>query len=54
MLLYQTLLYLPAQLLGPAFQLLAAVAWTHFLSPSEYGVLTLVIVTQELVFYLFL
>ena len=52
MLLQQTLLYLPAQLLGPAFQLLAAVAWTHFLSPSEYGVLTLVIVSQELIFYL--
>jgi O-antigen/teichoic acid export membrane protein len=52
MLLYQTLLYLPAQLLGPAFQFLAAVAWTHFLSPSEYGVLSLVIATQELVFYL--
>jgi O-antigen/teichoic acid export membrane protein len=52
MLIYQTLLYLPAQLLGPAFQLLAAVAWTHFLSPSEYGVLSLVIVAQELIFYL--
>jgi O-antigen/teichoic acid export membrane protein len=52
MLIYQTLLYLPAQLLGPAFQLLAAVAWTHFLSPSEYGVLALVIVSQELIFYL--
>jgi O-antigen/teichoic acid export membrane protein len=52
MLIYQTLLYLPAQLLGPAFQLLAAVAWTHFMSPAEYGVLTLVIVTQELIFYL--
>ena len=43
MLIYQTLLYLPAQLLGPAVQFLAAVAWTHWLSPSEYGVVALVI-----------
>ncbi|SEE76650.1 Membrane protein involved in the export of O-antigen and teichoic acid [Rhizobiales bacterium GAS188] len=52
MLLYHTLLYLPAQLLGPAFQLLAAVVWTHWLSPSEYGVLALIIAAQELVFSL--
>ena len=52
MLIYQTLLYLPAQLLGPAFQFLAAVAWTHYLSPSEYGVVALVVAAQELVFYL--
>jgi O-antigen/teichoic acid export membrane protein len=50
MLIYHTLLYLPAQLLGPAFQLLAAVVWTHWLSPAEYGVLALVIAAQELVF----
>jgi O-antigen/teichoic acid export membrane protein len=54
MLIYHTMLYLPAQLIGPALQLLAAVAWTHFLSPSEYGVLSLVIVIQELVAYFFL
>ncbi|MFI5011298.1 MAG: lipopolysaccharide biosynthesis protein [Hyphomicrobiales bacterium] len=52
MLIYQTLLYLPAQLLGPAFQFLAAVLWTHWLSPSEYGVLSLIVAAQELVFYL--
>jgi O-antigen/teichoic acid export membrane protein len=51
MLIYQTLLYLPAQLFGPAFQLLAAIAWTHWLSPSEYGVLALIIAAQDLVFY---
>jgi O-antigen/teichoic acid export membrane protein len=51
MLIYQTLLYLPAQLLGPAFQLLAAIAWTHWLSPSEYGVLALIIAAQDLIFY---
>jgi O-antigen/teichoic acid export membrane protein len=51
MLIYQTLLYLPAQLLAPAFQFLAAVLWTHWLPPSEYGVLSLVIAAQELVFY---
>jgi O-antigen/teichoic acid export membrane protein len=49
MLIYQTLLYLPAQILAPAIQLLAAVLWTHWLSPSEYGVLALVIAAQELI-----
>lgn len=49
MLIYQTLLYLPAQLLAPAIQLLAAVLWTHWLSPSQYGVLSLVIAAQELI-----
>jgi O-antigen/teichoic acid export membrane protein len=49
MLIYQTLLYLPAQLLAPAMQLLAAVLWTHWLSPSEYGVLALIIAAQELI-----
>jgi O-antigen/teichoic acid export membrane protein len=51
MLIYQTLLYLPAQLLAPAIQLLAAVLWTHWLSPSEYGVLALIIAAQELISY---
>jgi O-antigen/teichoic acid export membrane protein len=52
MLIYQTLLYLPAQVLGPAFQLLAAIAWTHWLSPAEYGVLALIIAAQDLVYYI--
>jgi len=52
MLIYQTLLYLPAQLLGPVVQFLAAIAWTHWLSPSEFGVVVLVIAAQELVFFI--
>lgn len=50
MLLYQTLLYMPAQFLGPAFQFIAAVVWTHWLLPREYGVLAFVIAAQEFVF----
>lgn len=50
MLLRQTLLYLPAQLLAPLFQVVAAVVWTHWLSPSAYGVLTFLIAGQDLVF----
>lgn len=51
MLIRQTLLYMPAQLLGPLFQFLAAVAWTHFLSAEAYGVLALVIAAQELIYF---
>ena len=50
MLLRQTLLYLPAQLLGPLVQFAAALVWTHWLSPAAYGVLALVMAAQELVF----
>ena len=48
MLIRQTLLYLPAQLLGPLFQFIAAVVWTHWLAPDAYGVLTFIIASQEL------
>lgn len=50
MLLRHTLLYFPAQLLGPAFQFIAAIAWTHFMAPDAYGVLTFVIAAQELIY----
>lgn len=50
MLLKHTLLYLPAQLLAPLFQFLAAVIWTHWLLPEAYGLLTLIIALQDLVF----
>ena len=50
MLLRQTLLYLPAQVLGPIFQLISAFAWTHFLAPGEMGVFALVSAAQELAF----
>jgi O-antigen/teichoic acid export membrane protein len=50
MLYRQTLLYLPAQALGPVLQLVAAVAWTFFLVPEEMGVLALLASAQELIF----
>lgn len=50
MLIRQTLLYLPAQVLGPLVQLAAMVVWTHFLAPTEMGVLALIVATQELIY----
>ncbi|MDX2306626.1 MAG: lipopolysaccharide biosynthesis protein [Hyphomicrobium sp.] len=47
MLFRQTLLYLPAQVLGPLFQFISIVAWTHALSPIEMGVFALVVAVQE-------
>jgi len=45
-----TLKYLPAQLLSPLAQLASMIVWTHWLSPTEMGVFTLVTVTQELAY----
>jgi O-antigen/teichoic acid export membrane protein len=50
MLVRQTLLYLPAQVLGPLFQFISILAWTHVLSPAEMGVFALVIAVQELAY----
>jgi O-antigen/teichoic acid export membrane protein len=50
MLLKNTFLYLPAQLLPPLAQFIAAVAWTFWLAPKDYGLLTLMMATQELVY----
>lgn len=50
MLLRQTLLYLPAQLIGPLALFVAAVLWTHLLPPDSYGTLMLVMAVQELIF----
>jgi len=50
MLIRHTLLYLPAQLIGPSLQFIATVMWTHWLSPDAYGVLLFLIASQELVF----
>ena len=50
MLLKHTILYLPAQLLGPLTQFLSVIVWTHWLAPREFGALMLVTVTHELVF----
>ncbi|MFX8708237.1 hypothetical protein ABTM42_20340, partial [Acinetobacter baumannii] len=50
MLFRQTLLYLPAQVLGPIFQLISAFAWTHFLAPAEMGSFALIGAAQEFAF----
>lgn len=50
MLLRQTLAYLPAQIMGPFAQVVAALVWTHWLQPAPYGLLTFLIASQELVF----
>ncbi len=50
MLLRQTLAYLPAQIVGPFAQVVAALVWTHWLAPAPYGLLTFLIASQELVF----
>lgn len=52
MLMRQTILYLPAQLVGPLAQFIAAVAWTHSLTPGEYGVLAYIMAAQELAYLL--
>lgn len=49
MLLRQTLLYMPAQVLGPLFQFIAAVVWTHYLTPAEMGVFALIVAAQEFI-----
>ncbi len=48
MLLRQTLLYIPAQLIGPLALFASAVLWTHFLPAHEYGALMLTFAFQEL------
>jgi O-antigen/teichoic acid export membrane protein len=50
MLYRQTLLYLPAQVLGPVFTLISMVAWTHVLPPAEMGAFALLTAAQELLF----
>jgi O-antigen/teichoic acid export membrane protein len=52
MLLRNTFLFLPAQLLPPLAQFVAAIAWTHWFLPRDYGLLTLMMATQELVYVL--
>ncbi len=52
MLIRQTLLYLPAQLLGPLVQFIAALIWTHFLATHDYGDLMIILSAQELIFLL--
>lgn len=47
MLLKQTLLYLPAQLVGPLVQFVSIVLWTYFLNPEEMGTFALITAAQE-------
>ena len=49
MLLRQTVFYLPAQLLGPLSQFIAAIVWTHLLSLDDYGHLFIILSAQELI-----
>jgi O-antigen/teichoic acid export membrane protein len=49
MLLRHTLLYLPAQFVGPLFQLVAMIVWTHVVDEHTLGIITLVTATHELV-----
>jgi O-antigen/teichoic acid export membrane protein len=48
MLLRHTLLYMPAQIVGPLFQLIAMVVWTHVVSEHTLGIITLITATHEL------
>lgn len=53
MLVRHTLLYLPAQIMGPVAQLLSILIWAHLLSAEDLGLVTLVISFQELAFAAF-
>jgi O-antigen/teichoic acid export membrane protein len=54
MMIRHSLLYLPAQIIGPLMQLVAMVAWTHLVGDHTLGVITLVIATHELLQIAFL
>ncbi len=54
MLLRNTLLYLPAQILAPLLQFLAILLWAWWLTPRDMGIFTIVAATQELGYLLFL
>src|ERR1700742_2396300 len=54
MLFRNTLLYLPAQIIGPLFQLVSVVVWTHVASEASLGAITLVTATHELLQTVFL
>ena len=50
MLLRQTMLYMPAQLIAPLSGVVAAIVWTHWLAPAPYGLLMFLVASQDLVF----
>lgn len=53
MLIRQTLLYLPAQIIAPLVQFASILVWTHWMTPTDLGAVTLVIAVQEVCFALF-
>lgn len=48
MLMRQTLLYLPAQIMAPLVQFASILIWALLLTPADLGVLTLLTATQEI------
>jgi len=44
----QTILYLPAQIVGPLAQMAAMIVWTHWLTPEALGAYAIVWAIQEL------
>ena len=52
MLIRRTLLYLPAQVIGPVAQFAAIVVFTHYMAPDAYGIFTYVLASQDFVFLL--
>ncbi|WP_419827851.1 lipopolysaccharide biosynthesis protein [Sphingomonas sp.] len=53
MLLRQTLLYLPAQILAPAVQFASILIWAHLLAPADLGTVTLLVATQDVCYSAF-
>jgi len=50
----QTILYLPAQVVGPFSQMAAAFIWTHWLGPEALGAYAIIWAVQELTYLLVL
>jgi O-antigen/teichoic acid export membrane protein len=50
----QTILYLPAQVVGPFSQMAAAFIWTHWMTPDALGAYAIIIAVQELTYLLVL
>ncbi|GMM61965.1 oligosaccharide flippase family protein [Novosphingobium pituita] len=53
MLIRQTLLYLPAQIVAPLVQFASILVWARLMTPRDLGVVTLTIAVQEVYFALF-
>jgi O-antigen/teichoic acid export membrane protein len=53
MLIRQTILYLPAQIVAPLVQFASVLIWSHLLAPQQLGVVTLLVAVQEISYLLF-